>query len=110
MYKVNSSMCCIKYSAAIFWAKITKLVDVFQENKMEYSRNEWDFFLWPRTWHNRLNSVAGTLVPGIIIVGLFDMLTSSTKQLLRVFVRKRGVGIFSQNFGVYFHIRRYWFY
>jgi len=44
---------------------------------MEYSRTEWDLFLWPRTWHNRLNSVIATLVPGIIIVGLFDMLTSS---------------------------------
>jgi len=44
---------------------------------MEYSRTEWDLFLWPRTWHNRLNSVAATLIPGIIIVGLFDMLTSS---------------------------------
>jgi hypothetical protein len=48
----------------------------FQENKMEYSRTEWDLFLWPRTWHNRLNSVAVTLIPGIVIVGLFDMLTS----------------------------------
>lgn len=56
---------------------------------MEYSRNEWDFLLWPRTWHNRLTSVAGTLVPGIIIVGLFDMLTSNETIIAR-FLSARG--------------------
>lgn len=56
---------------------------------MEYSRTEWDLFLWPRTWHNRLNSVVTTLVPGIIIVGLFDMLASS-KTIITEFLSARG--------------------
>jgi hypothetical protein len=56
---------------------------------MEYSRTEWDLFLWPRTWHNRLNSVVTTLVPGIIIVGLFDMLASS-KTIITEFLSASG--------------------
>ncbi|HEY8499423.1 MAG TPA: hypothetical protein VIL89_02295 [Clostridia bacterium] len=56
---------------------------------MEYSRTEWDFFLWPRTWHNRLNTVVATLIPGIIIVGLFDMLTSSN-TVIAEFLSARG--------------------
>lgn len=41
---------------------------------MEYSKSSWDLLLWPRTWHKRMNSAIPTLIPGIIIVGLFDVL------------------------------------
>jgi len=59
---------------------------------MEYSRTEWDLLLWPRTWHNRLNSVASTLIPGIIIVGLFDMLTSSDTIITELLSASRESG------------------
>ncbi|NLG88988.1 MAG: hypothetical protein GX494_07195 [Clostridiaceae bacterium] len=59
---------------------------------MEYSRTEWDLFLWPRTWHNRLNPVASTLIPGIVIVGLFDMLTSSETIIAELMSASRESG------------------
>jgi len=59
---------------------------------MEYSRTEWDLFLWPRAWHNRLNPVASTLIPGIVIVGLFDMLTSSETIIAELMSASRESG------------------
>ncbi len=43
---------------------------------MEYSRSDLDLLLWPRNWHKRLSNVALTLIPGVVIVGFFDMLAS----------------------------------
>jgi len=48
---------------------------------MEYSKSGWDLLLWPRTWHNRLNSAIPTIIPGIIIVGLIDVLAASESIL-----------------------------
>ena len=49
---------------------------------MEYSKSEWDFLLWPRSWHKRINTASLPLIPGIIWVGLFDVLLVTTNSIL----------------------------
>ena len=49
---------------------------------MEYSKSEWDLLLWPRSWHKRINTASLTLIPGIIWVGLFDVMLVTTNSIL----------------------------
>lgn len=41
---------------------------------MEYSKNGFDFLLWPRAWHKRFNKTLLSLVPLCIFVGIYDVL------------------------------------
>jgi len=52
---------------------------------MEYSKSEWDFLLWPRRWHKRMNTALMTLIPCIVWVGLFDAL-GATNSILNDFI------------------------
>lgn len=63
---------------------------------MELSKNEWDFLLWPRTWHKRINSTILTLIPGCIFVGLFDMLGSSP-SILKDYILTAESGVFQKS-------------
>lgn len=48
---------------------------------MEYSKSEWDLFLWPHSWHKRMNTALMTLIPCVVWVGLFDVLGRSNSIL-----------------------------
>jgi hypothetical protein len=53
---------------------------------MEYSKSEWDLLLWPRSWHKRINTASLTLIPGIIWVGLFDVMLVTTNSILNDYI------------------------
>lgn len=44
---------------------------------MEQLKSGWDLFLLPRTWHKRLNASLLSLLPGIAVVGFFNVLSHS---------------------------------
>ncbi len=48
---------------------------------MEYSKNGWDFILWPRTWHKRINTAVLSLLPLCVFVGLYDVLNADPSIL-----------------------------
>ncbi len=59
---------------------------------MEYSKSEWDIIFWPKTWHKRLNTMLPTLIPGVFVVGLFDMLVAP-KSILIDYLLPGGTGM-----------------
>lgn len=52
---------------------------------MEQLKSGWDLFLLPRAWHKRLNASLLSLVPGFILVGLFNVL-SHPRSILNDFI------------------------
>jgi len=59
---------------------------------MEQLRSGWDLFLLPRTWHKRLNASLLSLIPGIAIVGFFNLL-SHPRSIFKDFIINNTAGI-----------------
>ncbi|UZQ85381.1 hypothetical protein ODU73_002516 [Thermoclostridium stercorarium] len=53
---------------------------------MEQLKSGWDLFLLPRTWHKRLNDSLVSLLPGILLVGFFDVLVYRTRSIFLDFI------------------------
>lgn len=52
---------------------------------MEQLKSGWDLFLLPRTWHKRLNASLLSLLPGIAVVGFFNVLSHS-RSIVKDFI------------------------
>lgn len=59
---------------------------------MEYSKNGLDLILWPNAWHKRLSATVFPLIPMIIFVGVYDVL-SFTPSILDDYLLKGGPAI-----------------
>lgn len=64
---------------------------------MEQLRSGWDLFLLPRTWHKRLNASLLSLIPGIAIVGFFNLL-SHPRSIFKDFIINNTSGIVGKIF------------
>lgn len=62
---------------------------------MEQLKSGWDLFLLPRAWHKRLNASFVSIVPGFMLVGLFDVLSHS-RSILNDYILNAGSGIFGR--------------
>lgn len=62
---------------------------------MEQLKSGWDLFFLPRTWHKRLNSSFLSLIPGIFVVGFFDLLCQS-KSIFNDFIVGSVTGTFGK--------------
>lgn len=64
---------------------------------MEQIKSGWDLFLLPKAWHKRLSASMLSLVPGFVIVGLFDVL-ARPRTILNDFILGAASGFIEKTF------------